>query len=66
MRGVPHAAWHRADLPTEKILARKADGIGWLTFNQPERRNAISLAMWDAVAMAPKTSRPIAACAWWS
>ncbi len=39
-------------LPTEKILARKADGIGWLTFNQPERRNAISLAMWDAVAMA--------------
>jgi enoyl-CoA hydratase len=39
-------------LPTEKILARKADGIGWLTFNQPERRNAISLAMWDAVAIA--------------
>jgi enoyl-CoA hydratase len=39
-------------LPTEKILARKADGIGWLTFNQPERRNAISLVMWDAVAIA--------------
>ena len=39
-------------LPTDKILARKADGIGWLTFNQPERRNAISLAMWDAVTVA--------------
>jgi enoyl-CoA hydratase/carnithine racemase len=39
-------------LPTDKILARKADGIGWLTFNQPERRNAISLAMWDAVTAA--------------
>src|ERR687891_1892740 len=40
------------DLPTDKILARKADGVAWLTFNQPERRNAISLAMWDAVAIA--------------
>jgi enoyl-CoA hydratase/carnithine racemase len=40
------------ELPTEKILARKAGGIGWLTFNQPERRNAISLVMWDAVAQA--------------
>ena len=40
------------DLPTDKILARKADGIAWLTFNQPERRNAISLAMWDAVTVA--------------
>ncbi|HEX6143698.1 MAG TPA: enoyl-CoA hydratase [Geminicoccaceae bacterium] len=40
------------ELPTDKILARKGDGIGWLTFNQPERRNAISLAMWDAVALA--------------
>jgi enoyl-CoA hydratase len=35
---------------TEKILARKQDGIGWLTINQPERRNAVSLAMWDAIA----------------
>jgi enoyl-CoA hydratase/carnithine racemase len=40
------------ELPTEKILARKGGGIGWLTFNQPERRNAISLVMWDAVAQA--------------
>ena len=39
-------------LPTEKVLAHKADGIAWLTFNQPERRNAISLAMWDAVTIA--------------
>lgn len=35
-------------LSTEKILARKEDGIGWLTFNQPEKRNAISIEMWDA------------------
>lgn len=35
-----------------KILTRKQDGIGWLTINQPEKRNAISLAMWDAIAAA--------------
>ena len=38
------------DLGTPKILARIQDGIGWLTFNQPEKRNAISLVMWEAVA----------------
>ena len=42
-------------LPTEKILAHKQGGIGWLTFNQPERRNAISLAMWDAIALAAES-----------
>ncbi|HEV7253568.1 MAG TPA: enoyl-CoA hydratase [Mesorhizobium sp.] len=39
-------------LSTPKILARIEDGIGWLTFNQPEKRNAISLEMWEAVAAA--------------
>ncbi len=39
-------------LGTDKILARVADGVGWLTFNQPERRNAISLVMWDAIGRA--------------
>lgn len=39
-------------LNTPKILARIEDGIGWLTFNQPEKRNAISLEMWEAVAAA--------------
>lgn len=40
------------DLGTQKILAQIEDGIGWLTFNQPEKRNAISLTMWEAVAAA--------------
>ncbi len=39
-------------LPTPKILARSGDGIGWITFNQPEKRNAISLEMWAGVATA--------------
>src|SRR5204863_4186321 len=39
-------------LPTPKVLARKGEGIGWITFNQPEERNAISMAMWEAVHVA--------------
>ncbi len=39
-------------LPTTKILARVENGIGWLTFNQPEKRNAISMEMWQAISAA--------------
>ncbi|BBK45342.1 enoyl-CoA hydratase [Allostella vacuolata] len=42
----------RIALPTEKIIAEARDGVGWLTFNQPERRNAISVEMWDGIAAA--------------
>lgn len=31
------------------MLADIADGIGWITFNNPERRNAISLEMWEGL-----------------
>ena len=31
-----------------KMLARKEGGIGWMTFNNPERHNAVSLEMWQA------------------
>ncbi len=34
---------------TEKMLARKDGPIGWMTFNNPEQRNAMSAEMWDAV-----------------
>jgi len=37
------------DTGTPKILAEKGDGIGWLTFNQPEKRNAMSLEMWQGM-----------------
>ena len=33
---------------SEKMLARKGDGIGWMTFNNPERHNAVSMEMWQA------------------
>jgi enoyl-CoA hydratase/carnithine racemase len=34
---------------TDKILSRKDDGIGHVIFNNPERHNAVSLEMWEAV-----------------
>jgi enoyl-CoA hydratase/carnithine racemase len=37
-------------LDTDKILAEKGDGVGWLIINNPDRRNAISLDMWQAMA----------------
>lgn len=35
---------------TEKMIARKDDAIGWMIFNNPERRNAVSKAMWQAMS----------------
>jgi enoyl-CoA hydratase/carnithine racemase len=34
------------DIGTTKLIARKENGIGWLVFNQPEKHNAMSYAMW--------------------
>jgi enoyl-CoA hydratase len=36
-------------LDTDKMLAEKSDGIGWMIFNSPERRNALSVAMRHAI-----------------
>jgi enoyl-CoA hydratase len=33
----------------ERIVAEKQGPIGWLTFNNPARRNAISIDMWEAI-----------------
>ncbi len=35
---------------TEKMLSRKEGGVGYLTFNNPERHNAVSLEMWEAAS----------------
>jgi enoyl-CoA hydratase len=37
------------DLGVEKLIGRKDGSIGWLIFNNPERRNAVSLDMWRAI-----------------
>lgn len=36
-------------LATDKMIAEKDGGIGWMTFNSPERRNAMSVAMRHAI-----------------
>lgn len=35
---------------TDKMLSRKDGKVGYLTFNNPERHNAVSLEMWEAAA----------------
>ena len=37
------------DTGTPKMIARKESGIGWMVFNQPEKRNAVSYDMWVAI-----------------
>jgi len=37
---------------TDKMLARKEAGVGVVTFNNPERHNAVSLEMWQATKRA--------------
>jgi enoyl-CoA hydratase len=33
---------------TDKMLSRKEGGVGYVTFNNPEKLNAVSLDMWEA------------------
>jgi enoyl-CoA hydratase/carnithine racemase len=37
------------NLKTDKMIAHKDGAIGWITFNNPARHNAVSLAMWEAL-----------------
>ena len=36
-------------LLTDKMIAEKDGAIGWITFNNPARHNAVSLSMWEAL-----------------
>jgi enoyl-CoA hydratase len=37
------------DFGTEKMVVEVIDGVGWVTFNNPARRNAVSWDMWHAI-----------------
>ena len=37
------------ELGIETLVGRKDGAIGWMTFNNPSRRNAVSLDMWRAI-----------------
>jgi len=39
-------------LPTDKIIAKADGALGHVIFNNPDRHNAVSLEMWDAVEIA--------------
>lgn len=39
----------RIPLATDNMLAEIDGSIGWMTFNKPARRNAVSLDMWEAI-----------------
>ena len=39
-----------APVRTDKMLSRKEGKVGYLTFNNPERHNAVSLEMWEAAS----------------
>jgi enoyl-CoA hydratase len=41
-----------AEQTNDKILSRVDDGVGHVIFNNPERHNAVSLEMWEAVERA--------------
>ena len=43
---------------TEKLLLEKDGPIGWITFNQPEKRNAVSQEMWQRM---PEYARDLSA-----
>jgi len=47
-------------MASDKLIAKKEDGVGWMIFNNPERLNAISLEMWEAAlaAMADFSNDP--------
>jgi enoyl-CoA hydratase/carnithine racemase len=37
---------------TERLIEKREGAVGWLIFNNPERRNAVSLDMWEAIPSA--------------
>src|SRR5210317_517560 len=36
-------------MTTEKMLSRVKHGVGYITFNNPDKHNAVSIEMWDAL-----------------
>jgi enoyl-CoA hydratase/carnithine racemase len=41
-------------MPDAHVLAERRGTVGWITLNRPEKRNALSLSMWQAVGRAAR------------
>ena len=46
----PGSTSQRTEFAGGKMLAEVSEGVGLLTFNQPEKRNAMSVEMWDGMS----------------
>jgi enoyl-CoA hydratase/carnithine racemase len=44
-------------MPSDKLIAKKENGVGWIILNNLERHNAISLEMWTAAMEAMQDFR---------
>jgi enoyl-CoA hydratase len=49
LQSIPRQALFAAGELTARVIAEKQGPAGWLVFNNPERRNAISVDMWEAI-----------------
>jgi enoyl-CoA hydratase len=49
LQAIPRQPVLPAGALTERIIAEKQGPVGWLTFNNPARRNAVSIDMWEAI-----------------
>ena len=48
---------NRVCMPSDKLIAKKENGVGWIILNNPERHNAISLEMWTGAMEAMQDFR---------
>ena len=49
IQAAPKAPAFAAGALTERLVAETQGPVGWLTFNNPPRRNAISIDMWEGI-----------------
>jgi enoyl-CoA hydratase/carnithine racemase len=49
LQSIPRQALFAPGELTARVIAEKQGPVGWLVFNNPERRNAVSLDMWEAI-----------------
>jgi enoyl-CoA hydratase len=49
LRSIPRRALFAAGELSARVIAEKQGPVGWLVFNNPERRNAVSVDMWEAI-----------------
>jgi enoyl-CoA hydratase len=49
LQSIPRQALFAPGELTVRVIAEKQGPVGWLVFNNPERRNAVSLDMWEAI-----------------